>query len=185
MSNPRFASIDVGSNTVKLLIVEADGEGGFRPLLETVRTARLGEGMHARRLREVAIRRTLEALEEFASLCREYGVVQIAAVGTSALRDAANQEEFIKRARRVGVEVAAIPGEEEARLSFTAVRRDAFWRHAERLLVVDIGGGSTEIILGDRMGMRQHSSLLLGAVRLTEAVLHSDPPTIQQISEAN
>lgn len=182
----RFASIDVGSNTVKLTLVERDLDGAFTPLLDMSHTTRLGEGIHARRLREAAIRRTLDVLRDYVQICREYGAQAIAAVGTSALRDAVNREDFLIRAREVGVEVEVISGEEEARLSYLAVRCDPRWRVAERLLVTDIGGGSTEIVMGNRLqaSPTHRVSLALGGVRLTEAALHSDPPTVQQIAEA-
>ncbi|HXG25086.1 MAG TPA: Ppx/GppA phosphatase family protein [Chthonomonadales bacterium] len=182
----RFASIDVGSNTVKLTIVERNSDGAFMPLWDMSRTTRLGEGIHARRLREAAIRRTLDVLREYVRICRRYGVQAIAAVGTSALREAVNREDFLARAREVGVEVEVISGEEEARLSYLAVRYDPCWRTTERLLVVDIGGGSTEIVMGDylRASPGHRISLALGGVRLTEAALRSDPPTVQQIAEA-
>lgn len=182
----RFASIDVGSNTVKLTLVERDSDGAFAPLVDMSRTSRLGEGIHARRLREAAIRRTLDVLRDYVQTCREYGAQAIAAVGTSALRDAVNRDNFLARAREVGVEVEVISGEEEARLSYLAVRCDPRWRAAERLVVVDIGGGSTEIVMGNRLGTSpgRRVSLALGGVRLTEAALRSDPPTVQQIAEA-
>jgi exopolyphosphatase/guanosine-5'-triphosphate,3'-diphosphate pyrophosphatase len=183
----RCAVIDVGSNSVKMLIAERDAAGQFTPLHFMSETTRLGEGAHLRRLMEVSIRRTLEALKGFAAACRDYGVERVAAVGTSAVRDAANQEEFVTRAREAGVEVEVIPGEEEARLSFLAVRLDPLWRDARSLLVVDIGGGSTEIIRGepDSNRMASRVSLALGAVRLTGAALRSDPPTVQEMNEAD
>jgi exopolyphosphatase/guanosine-5'-triphosphate,3'-diphosphate pyrophosphatase len=183
----RYASIDVGTNTVKLTIVERDSQGGFHRVLDTSRTTRLGERMVGGRLQEVAIRRTLEALSDYAALCREEAVQEIVAVGTAALRDAVNQEEFILRAREVGVEVRPISGEQEARLSYLAVRRDPLWRDAQSLLVIDIGGGSTEFILGQpgSHDMDGRISLPIGAVRLTEAALHSNPPSIRQINDAN
>lgn len=183
----RVAAIDIGSNTVKLIIADRGEDGGFTPVFETAETTRLGEGIHARRLREAAIRRTLDALRGFAATCRGKGVERLAAVGTSALRDAVNQQEFVERARGVGVEVEPISGEEEARLSFQAVRRDPRWATAPAVMVVDIGGGSTEIIWdgGGPSEPPRWMSLPLGGVRLTEAALRSDPPTIQQMAEAN
>jgi len=183
----RLAAIDIGTNTVKLTLVEQDGEGRFVPLIDTSRTTRLGEGMRGRLLRETAMRRTLEALRDYLSFCQEYRVERIAAVGTAALREAMNRDEFLARAQELGVEVEVISGEEEARLSFLAVRRDPYWRRAERLLVVDIGGGSTEIIVSDSQGQAvgERVSLPLGGVRLTEMALHSDPPSIQQMATAN
>lgn len=183
----RLASIDIGTNTVKLTLVERDDAGRFAPLVDISCTTRLGEGLLANHLRETAIRRTLDALREYLEICRAHGAAQIAAVGTAALRSAANRDEFLARARELGVEVEVISGEEEARLSFLAVRRDPRWRSAERLLVVDIGGGSTEVIISDSrgLGMGERVSLPLGAVRLTEMALHSDPPSIRQMETAN
>ena len=183
---PLFAAIDVGSNTVKMLIARRNPDGSFERVLGINRPARLGEGIHAFRLREIAIRRTVEAMGEFAELTREYKVSGIAAVGTSALRDAVNQEELINRAREVGVEIEAISGEEEARLSFHAVACDPAWRDSKSLLAIDIGGGSTEVIRGSATdGVRFRQSMRLGAVRLTEATLLSNPPTLQQLNDAN
>src|SRR5207244_4422610 len=85
MADERFASIDIGSNSVKLLIAERRSDGAFVPVSETVYITRLGEGFHAHRLGEPAIRRTLDAIRDFTRLCAEFGVMGIAAVGTSAL----------------------------------------------------------------------------------------------------
>ncbi len=184
MVMPRFAAIDVGSNTMKLLLVEKDGQGGFTPFYQTSRPARLGKGINARQLRESIMDSALETLAEFATICRANHVDQVAAIGTSALRDAENREHFLVRARGIGIDIQVIPGEEEARLSYTAVRRDPHWRDAEHLLVVDIGGGSTEVIFGNRLGIESRVSLPLGAVRMTESALHSDPPAILEMAEA-
>ncbi len=180
----RYASIDIGSNTIKLLIAERDSLGAFRPVLEAAAPTRLGEGIHAKRLRETAIRRTLDALGVFSTHCKEHQATRMAAVGTSALRDAANRDEFISRAAAQGVDIEAISGDEEARLSFSAVSRDVLWKDAGPLLVIDIGGGSTEVIQGQDGHVERRISLPLGAVRLTEACLHSDPPTVREVDEA-
>ncbi len=181
----RVAVVDIGSNTVKALLVEREPNGATTVLDERAWAARLGEGIHAGRLREAAMRRTLTALEEVAGLCAHHGVARIACVGTSALRDAANRDEFISRAGELGLQVDAIDGTEEARLSYLAVRSDARWRHAAPLMVMDIGGGSTELIVGHVEGsIDARVSLRLGAVRLTEAHLRGDPPTISQLQEA-
>ena len=183
---PLYAAIDVGSNTVKMLIARRQLDGSFEKVFGISRPVRLGEGIHAFRLREIAIRRTIEAMEEFAIVCRDYDVAGVAAVGTSALRDAVNQDEFITRTREVGVEVEAISGDEEARLSFLAVSRDPLWRDSSSLLAIDIGGGSTEVIRGSADGgVRFRQSIRLGAVRLSEAALRSNPPTVEQLTEAN
>lgn len=187
-SEQRFASIDVGTNTIKLLVADLS-DNGATPVFETSVTTRLGEGMqaHGMRLREVPIRRALDALTDYAKKARELDVRQIAAVGTAALRDAENRDDFLRRVEEgTGIRVEVIPGEEEARLSYLAVRRDARWRDCPRLIVIDIGGGSTEIIQGetgtDRIAAR--TSVNLGAVKLTESLLRSDPPTITQLASA-
>ncbi|MCX6359913.1 MAG: Ppx/GppA family phosphatase [Armatimonadetes bacterium] len=181
----RVAAVDIGSNTVKALLVERGSEGAVAVLDERSWASRLGEGIHAGRLREAAMRRTLGALEEVAGLCARHGVTRAACVGTSALRDAANRDEFIARAAELGLRVEAIDGTEEARLSYLAVRSDARWRHAAPLMVMDIGGGSTELIVGCAEGsIDARQSLRLGAVRLTEGHLRCDPPTISQLQEA-
>ncbi len=182
----RFAAVDVGSNTVKLLIADRLLNGSFQRVLELSSTTRLGEGIHLRRLREAAIRRTLDALAGFADEIKRLNVDAVAAVGTSALRDAVNQDDILVRARELGIPLEPISGEEEARLSFRAVAADSSIRGADNLLVIDIGGGSTEVIFGDARtaNITSRVSLALGAVRLTEAVLHSDPPSVAQVTEA-
>ncbi|HZT43877.1 MAG TPA: Ppx/GppA phosphatase family protein [Chthonomonadaceae bacterium] len=200
MATARYASIDIGTNSVKLLVADLDGREA-RPILDRSAITRLGEGMEtslpstfsgrsepAQRLQEPAMRRTLDALEEFMHLARAQGAYAIAAVGTAALREAANRDEFLRRAQqRCGLDIEVLSGEEEARLTYLAVRRDALWRTAPRLIVLDIGGGSTEIIQGQPYSdaIAACFSLPLGAVRLTETYLRSDPPTITQLSAAN
>jgi exopolyphosphatase/guanosine-5'-triphosphate,3'-diphosphate pyrophosphatase len=181
----RYAVIDVGSNTMKLLIAEPAADGTFERVYETARPARLGRGIAERQLRESVIDSALETLGQFAALCRANRVEDIAAVGTSALRDAENRVEFVNRARSAGIPLEVIPGDEEARLSFLAVRRDPQWRPFPHLLVIDIGGGSTEVIFGGPSEVENRVSLPLGAVRLTEAALHSDPPTVLEMAEAS
>ncbi|MCC6729724.1 MAG: Ppx/GppA family phosphatase [Chthonomonadales bacterium] len=178
------AAIDIGSNTVKLLIAERRPEG-WLALVERSWRTRLGERIGGGRLSRRSVRRTLAVLEEAAALCRAAGALGPAAVATSAVRDAANADALIAPARRLGVEIQPIAGEEEARLSFEAVRRDALWRDELGLLVVDIGGGSTEVIWAMPANDEPHRvSLALGAVRLTEAALHSDPPAAQEVARA-
>lgn len=179
----RFAAIDIGSNTVKLTIAERTPSGELLAVYDAGSTTRLGEGIIHRRLREAAIRRTLVALAECVRIGSEYGVDAYAVIGTSALRDAANGDEFVQRAAEVGLAVDVVDGEEEARLSALAVRSDPRWSTLSHLLVVDIGGGSTELIVDDG-GTVRAQSLQIGAVRLTEGVLTSDPPTIVQLDAA-
>jgi exopolyphosphatase/guanosine-5'-triphosphate,3'-diphosphate pyrophosphatase len=187
---PRIvAAIDVGTNSVKIIVVDASADCE-RLLYENTLITRLGEGMQAygMRLKEAAIRRTLDALEELVQQARAYGAEQIAAVGTAALREAQNRAEFLQRAQeRLGLTIEIISGQEEARLSYLAVRRDPMWRESPHLTVVDIGGGSTEVIVGasDGKNIAFRVSLDMGAVRLTERFLRSDPPTLAQLDGAS
>src|SRR5438105_1970908 len=132
-------AIDVGSNSIKLTIACRDAQGRFEPIVDMALVTRLGQGIHARRLGEPAIRRTLEALREFRSICDRHHCRMIEAVGTSALRDATNRDDFLSRASEIGIHVKVISGVEEARYSYLAVRRDARWRDIDRLVVMDIG----------------------------------------------
>ncbi|HZO90917.1 MAG TPA: hypothetical protein VFB38_21510 [Chthonomonadaceae bacterium] len=184
-----YASLDVGTNSVKLTVADLAG-GDARCLCDRAVITRLGEGMlaHGHRLREVPMRRTLDAIADFVALAQVQGARQIAAVGTAALREAANRDEFLRRVReRCGITIDVLSGEEEARLSYLAVRRDPHWRAYAGLIVIDVGGGSTEIIQGEahssRIATRQ--SVNLGAVKLTERYFKSDPPTIAQLAAAN
>ncbi len=184
-----YAGVDVGSNTVKMIIGDLGGGRAAR-IYEASVQSRLGEGMaaHASRLREVPILRTLDALAHFVAAAKSYGVRQIVGVGTAALRNAENREEFLRRAQeRSGLTIEVISGEEEARLSYLAVRRDPHWREVPRLLAIDIGGGSTEVIQGEAHSDRiaNRISVNWGAVKLTESFLKSDPPAIAQLAAAN
>lgn len=185
----RVACIDCGTNSVKLIVADIGPTASVR-VFETSETTRIGEGMHTygMRLREAPMRRTLDALDRLAGVAREQGAAEIAAVGTAALRDAVNRDEFLNRLReQSSLELEVISGQEEARLSFLAVRRDPRWLHLGRLFVIDIGGGSTEIIQGAAAtdAVIARTSVNIGAVKLTEQYLKSDPPTTEQLSAAN
>jgi len=142
--------------------------------METV--VRLGENLQKTGvLSPQAMNRSLQALTQYSKRCQAMKVQEIFAVGTSALREAKNSEEFLKLVKEtLDLSVDVISGEEEARLSFLAVAKDLLeWR--ESILVVDVGGGSTEFILGRGNQISQWISLPLGSVRFTEEFLHSDP----------
>ncbi len=184
----RYACIDVGTNSTKMLVAELGGSP--RAVFTLSAVTRLGEGMTPNTpfLREVPIRRTLDALADMADAARQQGASVTVAVGTAALRDAENRDDFLRRAlERTGVAVEVIAGAEEARLSYLAVRRDPVWRGENFLRVIDIGGGSTEIIQGEAGGERIASriSVNLGAVKLTEGFLRSDPVSVTQMAAAN
>ncbi|MDE3068303.1 MAG: Ppx/GppA family phosphatase [Verrucomicrobiota bacterium] len=178
----RRAVIDVGTNSVKLLVAEATG-GDVRPLCEESRQTRLGRGFYdTRRLQPDAIARTAQAVAEFARTAREKNAAAIRVIATSAARDATNAGELIAAVRRAsGLRMEIISGEQEADWAFRGVTTNA--ELSERpLLLLDVGGGSTEFILG--RGAHQHfaRSFPLGTVRLLEKFPHSDPPARSELN---
>lgn len=181
MADPR-AAVDVGSNSVRLLIVDAAGER----ILREMRITRLAAGVDATgHLDDAALERTLAAIEMFRDLWVAAGVtdrVRIAA--TSAVRDAADRDRFFEGVRRVtGHQAQVISGEEEAALAFAGAAGAV--EVASPIVVLDIGGGSTELTVGDRPArVRSSVSLQLGCVRLTERCLFDDPPTPSQLERA-
>jgi exopolyphosphatase/guanosine-5'-triphosphate,3'-diphosphate pyrophosphatase len=164
----RRAVIDIGSNTVKLLVAEVS-DGLISPVISKSQTTRLGENLNQTgRLAHSAIDRSVDAIGQFADNARSLGATDVIAVSTSAVREAGNRDKFtdaVWTACRLDVQV--LTGQREAELIFRGVCTDpAFSR--ERILVMDIGGGSAEFILGQAGQIERAQSLRLGAVRLTE-----------------
>jgi exopolyphosphatase / guanosine-5'-triphosphate,3'-diphosphate pyrophosphatase len=171
----RVASIDIGTNTILLLVATTE-KGVLKPLFEMETMVRLGEGLQKSGvISEEAMKRGYQTLSHYVSHCRERGVERIFAVGTSALREAKNSGAFVGMIReRLGLPIEIISGEREARLSYLAVAKDM--EEAEGpILVIDVGGGSTELILGRGERICQWVSLPIGLVRLTEQHLTADP----------
>ena len=171
----RAASIDIGTNTILLLIAEME-KGKIKPLFDMETVVRLGEGVQKNGiLSEEAIKRGLQTLSQYLKQCQEIKAKKIYAVGTSALREAKNSGEFLKLVKeRLNLSIEIISGEEEAQLSFLAVEKDL--QGAKKpILVVDVGGGSTEFILGRGDQIKQWISLPIGSVRFTEEFLSSNP----------
>lgn len=173
----RVAAIDLGTNTVRLLVGEPDGAGGFRPVFAAQEITRLGQGLLPdRELQPEPIRRSLAVLQRFRRAAESHAAGRIAVVGTSALREAKNREAFVGLARReTGLEVRVVSGEEEARLTLLGVRAAVPVGRGPWLLM-DIGGGSTEFLLAEGAEVRATVSTGLGVVKLTEAHLKTDPP---------
>jgi exopolyphosphatase / guanosine-5'-triphosphate,3'-diphosphate pyrophosphatase len=177
-----IAGIDIGSNTVRLLIAEVNAQSGnpdrpaIRRLFEDRRITRLGEGVAAtNRLAPAAVDRTLSALHQFKSQIERWKTVAVACSATSAVRESENGREFARRVREeTGLEVEIITGEEEARRTLLGVEQ-ALGKNFESLLVIDIGGGSTELIYRARNQPGRFVSVPLGVVKLTESYLTSDP----------
>ena len=179
-SRNQVAAIDCGTNTIKLLI----GAPPRVDVLET-RMVRLGEGVdRTGRLSEAALDRCFAAIDEYAALIAAHPVTRIRFCATSASRDASNASEFAAGVRaRLGVDPEVISGDEEAALAFDGALRGLRVTVAAPTLVIDIGGGSTELILGTTSPTAAHS-MDIGSVRLHERHLHSDPPTAAEIAAA-
>jgi len=180
--NKRYAAIDIGSNTFRMLIAEiSDGPSLWQTIYYTHRIIRLGEGLHhTGRLAEPAMQRALDAFGEFASLLRQYEVApgHSMAVATAAMREATNGPAFRDTVQaETGIDIRIVAGETEARMSLAGA--GAVLRPSTRLdmLLFDIGGGSTEFIRAMDTHCRDAISMKLGVVRLVEAHLHTDPPT--------
>jgi exopolyphosphatase/guanosine-5'-triphosphate,3'-diphosphate pyrophosphatase len=181
----RVAAFDCGTNSLRVLVVDLDPTAGTETeVLREMRIVRLGEGVdRTGRISDTAMARVLSAVDDFAAMVRDAGVGAVRFCATSAARDAANAADFIGGVReRVGVEPEVLDGLEEARASYAGATRSLPEAPAPRL-VLDIGGGSTELIVGDADGrVLAEQSLDVGSVRLTERHLHDDPPTDEQVA---
>jgi exopolyphosphatase / guanosine-5'-triphosphate,3'-diphosphate pyrophosphatase len=175
----KLATLDVGSNTVLMLVVECGIDEKPQVLADLSRITRLGRGVDARaQLDSESAARTLEAISEFADQARALGVEKIVGVATAALRDAADGMNFLARVKqRTGVELEIISGQTEAQLSYLSTRKGLSLSTADKLLIVDIGGGSTELIRAEPEHALEVVSLQLGSVRLTERTIRHDPPS--------
>ncbi len=174
----RLAAVDIGTNTLLLLVAEL-GEGGVRALRDEIRFGRLGQGVDGSgSLSGEAIERSLGFLVEYRAIIDEAQVAAVVAVGTQALREAANADAFLGPAREIlGAPVQVIDGEREAALVYGSVVHACPELAAGDLVVADVGGGSTEVIAGRGGAVGSLVSLPIGSVRLTERHLHGDPPT--------
>ena len=176
----RVGAIDCGTNSIRLLIADVSA-GECQEVVRLMRTVRLGEGVdRTGRLAPAALERTFAAVAEYAAVLDDHGANERRFVATSASRDASNAEVFIAGVReRLGIAPEVITGQEEAALSFLGAT--AAKRFPQPTLVFDIGGGSTEFILGEK-GPTSWASVDIGCVRLTERLVTSDPLTPKNIS---
>jgi exopolyphosphatase/guanosine-5'-triphosphate,3'-diphosphate pyrophosphatase len=187
----RVAAVDCGTNSIRLLVADADPETGELVDLDRRMTiVRLGQGVdRTGRLAPEALERTFAACREYAAAIKEYGAQRLRFVATSASRDAENRDEFVRGVLDIlGVEPEVITGDQEAEFSFTGATKELKGRAdlAKPFLVVDIGGGSTEFVVGDDR-VRAARSVDVGCVRMTERHLVvdgkvTDPPTAGQIT---
>jgi exopolyphosphatase / guanosine-5'-triphosphate,3'-diphosphate pyrophosphatase len=181
----RVAALDCGTNSLRLLVADVVGDS-LSDVVRRMEVVRLGEGVdRTGRLADAALERTFRVLDEYAEIIAAGGVEHVRMVATSATRDAANRDVFVAGVTdRLGVPPEVITGTEEAALSFDGATRELRGHTAglePPYLVVDIGGGSTEFVLGDVDGPRSSRSVDIGCVRLTERHLHDDPPSRPQI----
>ena len=183
----RVAAIDCGTNSIRLLVADVDlAAGTLVDLDRRMEVVRLGQGVdRTGRLAPEALERTLDAARRYAAVCADLGVESTRFVATSASRDAENRQDFVDGVRdALGVEPEVIGGHEEASLSFRGAVGVLGGAHPGPFLVVDIGGGSTELVLGATSVAAAHS-MDVGCVRLTERHLHSDPPTPEEVAAAS
>jgi exopolyphosphatase/guanosine-5'-triphosphate,3'-diphosphate pyrophosphatase len=177
-----YAAIDVGTNTLRLLIAEAVAPDDFTTLHEEQEITRLGERLiPSRILQDAPRRRSLTVLRRFAEVARRFKVEQVAVVATSAVREARNRDELVAEvARETGLTLRVIDGAEEARLTLLGVRH-GLRLESQRILVMDVGGGSTEFVLARGEAIEAIVSTGLGVVKLTEQYRLTDPPTPNEL----
>jgi exopolyphosphatase/guanosine-5'-triphosphate,3'-diphosphate pyrophosphatase len=184
----RVAAVDCGTNSIRLLVADVSG-GALTDVHREMRIVRLGQNVDATgRLAPDAMERTRVALADYAIIARRAGAQRVRMVATSATRDAANREDFFTMVRQVlGTDAEVITGDEEARLSFTGAVSGLDPADGP-FVVVDVGGGSTEVVFGNWRGagadVTAARSVDVGCVRITERHLRSDPPTPGEISAA-
>ena len=171
-----YAAVDVGLNQVLLFIAKVENGSSDEVLFDKGEITRLGADLPKMGLlKKEAMERTLVAIKTFKQYMTDYNVENYYAVGTAALREAKNSEDFLKMVKmEAGIEIDVIPGEEEARLSFIAVVKGLDLGDRETV-IADIGGGSTEFIYGKQSKILDRFSLKIGTLRMTENFLQSDP----------
>jgi exopolyphosphatase/guanosine-5'-triphosphate,3'-diphosphate pyrophosphatase len=179
----RVAVVDVGTNSTRLLVADIDSRGRIVELDRRTQVTRLGEGVDASgSLSRPGIARVQKAIAAYSKAIDELDVDARIAVLTSAVRDSSNGAAFVATLReRYGLDARAISGEEEAQLTFLGAMSDRGGDDAEPTLVIDVGGGSTELVVGVRGTVTFHVSLQLGVVRQTERHLHDDPPSAAEL----
>ena len=181
----RIAAIDIGTLTCRLLIGEVESDGPVTPVYTERKILRLGEGVdRTKQLRPEAMERVIKAIKEWKNIIDEHDVQASAVVATSAVREAENQKEFLRRIKQEArVEVEVIDGEEEAKRTLLGLR-SGFTTTIGDILGLDIGGGSTEFIVSREGQTPKTISIDIGVVRLSERILKKDPPAFSEIQEA-
>ncbi|HEX2105171.1 MAG TPA: Ppx/GppA phosphatase family protein [Solirubrobacteraceae bacterium] len=180
----RVAVVDLGTNSTRLLVADVGPGGSIAELDRRTTVTRLGQGVDATgALAPEAVDRVLAVLRDYRRAIDEHGAERTVAVLTSAVRDASNGGAFTERVRReFGLDARTIGGDEEARLTFLGATAERPVGAPAPVVVIDIGGGSTEYVVGDASGPHFHASTQSGTVRQTERHLHSDPPTAEELA---
>lgn len=179
----RVAALDCGTNSLRLLIADVNtDEGSLVDIDRKMQIVRLGEGVDKTGvLSQAALSRTFDALDDYAILIKQREVEKVSMVATSATRDAKNRDEFVAGVKaRIGVEPEVITGDQEAGLSFRGATRGFQGEHTPPFLVIDLGGGSTELVVGVD-SVQSAYSMDVGCVRMSERHLTADPPTKHQV----
>jgi exopolyphosphatase/guanosine-5'-triphosphate,3'-diphosphate pyrophosphatase len=180
----RKASIDIGTNSTRLLVAELDTSQAITPLYMEEQITRLGQGLgETGVLSAAAIARVISAISAYQVLAKQFGAEEIIAFATSAARDAGNRSQFLGQiAEATGIAVRVLSGEKEAALSFLGAISDV--SADEPLLICDIGGGSTELIIGDRGGVHRAVSVDVGSRRLYERYFVDERTVVQAVTAA-
>jgi exopolyphosphatase / guanosine-5'-triphosphate,3'-diphosphate pyrophosphatase len=178
----RVAAVDLGTNSTRLLVADVD-DGRVDDVVRTTKVTRLGEGVDERhRLLPLPVTRVRNVLTDFRRTLESLGAERTLAIATSAVRDADNGEAFLGEVEwSYGFATRLLSGHDEALMTFRGVTAER--RLGDGAVIVDVGGGSTELVAGGPDGVRWHDSLDIGSVRLTERFLHSDPPTDVELAE--
>jgi exopolyphosphatase/guanosine-5'-triphosphate,3'-diphosphate pyrophosphatase len=177
----RVAAVDIGTNSTRLLVADV-GDGRIADVEREARVTRLGEGVdQRRRLLPVPITRVRSTLTDYRRTAERLGAERTLAIATSAIRDAENGEAFLGEVEwSYGFVTRLLTGHDEALMTYRGVTSER--SVAAGTVIVDVGGGSTELIAGEPDGVRWHESLDIGSVRLTERFLHTDPPTVDELT---
>jgi exopolyphosphatase/guanosine-5'-triphosphate,3'-diphosphate pyrophosphatase len=183
----RISAIDIGTNTILMLIADVHSDGTMKVVRDEHTIARLGKGVDSsKRILPDPFERALDILTKLKSISDDADSQHIVACGTSALRDAVNRAEFIEFIHaKLGITIQVLSGNEEARLTYLGGASEYFQNDFNKsFAVLDIGGGSTELVAGLGKDVLQQQSINIGAVRITERFLHSSPPTISELQNA-
>ena len=172
----KIGAIDIGTNSMRLLIADYN-DNKIENRKKYINTTRIGQGVDQDGyITNEALERNLKALKEFSDKCNEEKCEKVYCMGTSALRDSKNGQDFINEAKKLtNIDVKIICGEEESNLGFMGVLEGTEGDKKEDILVIDIGGGSTEFVVGNEEGIKFCKSENVGALRMTEKFITTDP----------